>query len=334
MTVKLMMFDLNWSMHDAPYKCTLPSAPQDWAFVDPRAYFQWHVDFGNNAVFLQAYTYGGYAFYPSKLGPVAPGPGRELLPRVFELTRKNGMPFWSYFCVGADIAMNAYHPEWLVPGSRVHWQHGFLGPESPWTDLLCARVEEFLTDYPADWLIFDWFCYGDQADHSFPVQPCWFVEKPFAEIIGRPMPADAADITPEESLRYKRVIMERQFRRIQAAVRQTSPATKIAFTPPYWGPAEPLWADHPMLAESDGLLAEYSKPETMEWLLRSRRPGQRLIGTPMGAGGVMDVETILAWVDKGCDLNGYFWGSPPKFAPHPSFQASLDRIQEAFRRIP
>ena len=31
----------------------------------------------------------------------------------------------------------------------------FLGPESPWTDLLCARIKEFLTDYPADWMLFE-----------------------------------------------------------------------------------------------------------------------------------------------------------------------------------
>jgi hypothetical protein len=333
MTVKLMMFDLNWSMHSSPHKCTVPSAPQDWAFVDPREYFQWHLDFGNNVVFLQAYTYGGYAFYPSRLGPVAPGPGSQLLPKVFELTRKKGMPFWSYFCVGADVAMNSYHPEWVVPGSRAHWQHGFLGPETPWTDLLCARIREFLSSYPADWLIFDWFCYGEQVDHSFPVQPAWFVERPFQQIIGRPMPADGMAITPEESLAYKRAVLEQQFHRILDAVKSTSPETRVVFSPPYWGPAEPLWDGHAMLAESDGLVAEYSKPEIMEWLLRIRKPGQHLMGTPMGAGGTMEPVTILEWVERGCDLLGYFWAEPPGFAPDPSFGEGLAKVQEAFRSI-
>jgi len=49
----------------------------------------------------------------------------------------------------------------------------------------------------------DWFDYGG-LDPYFPVQPAWFVKKPFQEIIGRPMPETAADITPEESLHYKR----------------------------------------------------------------------------------------------------------------------------------
>jgi|GEM_PF-2386907 len=29
--IKMMMFDLNWSKHDAPYRYHLPSSPQDWA---------------------------------------------------------------------------------------------------------------------------------------------------------------------------------------------------------------------------------------------------------------------------------------------------------------
>lgn len=331
--IKLMMFDLNWSMHDAPNRHTGPSAPHDWAGLDPQAYFDWQVEFGNNAIFLQAYTYGGYAFYPTRLGPTAPGAGRELLPRLYELAQAARLPFWSYFCVGADVVMNNFRTDWVIPGSRAHWAHGFLGPESPWVDLLCARVEEFLRDFPVAWLLFDWFCYGNLTT-DYPVQPAWFVAQPFAEIIGRPLPERADRITPEEGLRYKREVLARLFRRLRATVTAASPATRIAFSPPYWGPADPLWVDHPMLNESDALLAEYSKPETMDWLLRIRRPGQRVIGTPMGCGGTMSVETIQAWVERGCDLSGYVWGTPPVLAPHPSKAAELEIVRRAFRAIP
>ena len=54
----------------------------DFAFLDPQEYFDWHRDFGNNLFFIQAYTFCGYAYYPTRLGPVAPGPGREILPRL------------------------------------------------------------------------------------------------------------------------------------------------------------------------------------------------------------------------------------------------------------
>lgn len=329
--LKLMMFDLNWSYHVHPHRATLPSAPHDWAFIDPQAYVDWQLEIGNNAIFLQAYTYPGYAFYPTRLGPVAPGPGQELLPKVYEITRKLGLPFYSYFCVAADGVMNVARDDWLIPGSRRNWNHGFFGPESPWTEFFCARVEEFLKQFPVDWILFDWFCYGNLTP-DYPVQPAWFVEKPFAEIIGRPMPKQASEITPEESLKYKREVLARQFYQIRDTVKRASPDTKIVFTPPYWAPAEPLWVDHPMLNESDALLAEYSKPATMEWLLSIRKPHQAVIATPICVSGAMDLKTMLSLMERGCGMCGYCWGTPPVLKPHPSYDAALQVVKQAFRK--
>ncbi|MBM3279811.1 MAG: hypothetical protein FJY95_17280 [Candidatus Handelsmanbacteria bacterium] len=112
--------------------------------MEPQAYFDWHGGDRHTTIILQAYTYGGYAFYPTRLGPVPPGPGQQLLPKVFELSRKAGLHFCSYVCVGADVTTNGYYGEWVIPGSRRTWSRGFLGPKSPWTELLCARVRQFL----------------------------------------------------------------------------------------------------------------------------------------------------------------------------------------------
>jgi len=62
--IKLFACDLNWTRFDKPIQDRPPSAPQDWAFIDPKEYFDWHRDFGNNAILCQAYTFCGYAFYP------------------------------------------------------------------------------------------------------------------------------------------------------------------------------------------------------------------------------------------------------------------------------
>jgi hypothetical protein len=70
------------------------------------------------------------------------------------------------------------------------------------------------------------------------------------------MPEEATEISEEESLRYKREVLARQFYRIRETVRQASPSTQISFNVPYWKAAEDLWVDHPMLNESDVLLAE------------------------------------------------------------------------------
>jgi hypothetical protein len=116
-------------------------------------------------------------------------------------------------------------------GSHQHQTRlrGFLAPESPWTDLLCARVKEFLRLYPVEWIVFDWFVYGSLHPNDFAVQPAWFVKGPFKEIIGRDMPEEAAGITSEESLLYKRTVLAKQFYRIREAVHDASPGTKIYF---------------------------------------------------------------------------------------------------------
>ena len=231
--------------------------------------------------------------------------------------------------------MSNLRDHWTVPTSRKYASHGFLAPESPWTDLLCGRIHEFLSQYPVDWLLLDWFVYGSLRP-DFPLQPAWFVEKPFEEIMGKKLPNCAEDITPEESLRYRREILARQFHRIRDVVRETSPQTKIAFNVPYWEAREPLWIDHPMLNESDGLFAECSKEDVVNWLLEIRRPGQRVMTTVIGRldEGQCDADSWRKWHARGCDLFGYAWGTPPDFRPHVSYAEELAVIRQAFAAIP
>jgi len=329
--IRLMCCDLNWTRYRDDY--APPSLPQDWAFIDPQEYFDWHMDFGNNAMFCQAYTFCGYALYPSKLGPTAPGPGVELLPRLMELSKGAGVPFWSYFSVSWDLIMRGLRNDWLFPSKLDGW---CIAPETPWTDLLCQRVREFLREYPVDWVLFDMFLYGDVETNEFPVEPAPFVEKPFEEIIGRPMPEKAEDITPEESLAYKREVMARQFRSLRDAVKETSPSTKICFNVPYLSADQPVWHDHPMMNESDGLFAEVTKPEVLEWLLSVKKPDQRVMTTIIGMGEnkeLCDPRLWRTWYDRGCDFFGYAFGTPPDFRPHAYHAESLETTRQAFQEI-
>ncbi len=329
--IRLMCCDLNWTRYSPDY--TPSSLPQDWAFIDPQEYFDWHMDFGNNAMLCQAYTQCGYAFYPSKLGPLAPGPGVELLPRLYEISKSAGVPFWSFFSVSWDFIMRGLRWDWLFPSKL----DGLcIAPETPWTDLLCERVREFLREYPVDWILFDMFLYGSEHINEFPVEPAPFVEKPFEEIIGRPMPGTAEEITPEESLAYKREIMARQFYRIRDAVKETSPETKILFNVPYLSNVQPVWQGHPMMNESDGLFAEVTKPEVLEWLLDVRKPDQRVMTTIIGMGEkreLCDPSLWRRWYNEGCDFFGYAWGTPPDFRPHAFHAESLEITRAAFQEI-
>jgi hypothetical protein len=211
--------------------------------------------------------------------------------------------------------------------------YGLLAPESPWADLLCARLEEFLRQYPVEWINFDWFAYGSVKPDEFAVQPAWFVEKPFHEIIGRAMPDTAAGITPAESLAYKREILARFYRRIRETVRRASPGTRAFFNVPFWKPGEALWVDHPMLNESDMLVAE-STDEIVDWLLSIRKPGQRVMTTIAGrGGGLSQPGTWRKWHEAGCDFFGYAWATPPDFRPHRAYAADLAITRAAYREV-
>jgi len=63
-TIKLFCCDLNWSVVDGKARV---STPQDWALIDPKEYFEWHREFGNNVMFCQTFDSGGYA--PSGCDP-------------------------------------------------------------------------------------------------------------------------------------------------------------------------------------------------------------------------------------------------------------------------
>jgi hypothetical protein len=334
--IKLFCCDLNAIARKEPPVTITNSMAQDWAYIDPEEYFAWHRDFGVNIFFLQGYTSSGYAFYPTRLGPLAPGPGKDLFPKLFKMAQKAGLPFSGYFAVGMDFYLSNVRNEWVVPTSRNYSPQGLLAPESPWTDLLCARITEFLRLYPVEWINFDCFNYGKYNSNDFPVQPSPLVKGPFQEIIGRDMPERASEITAEESLKYKREIMARQFHRIREAMHKGNPGTKGNFNVPFFKPAEPMWVDHPMVNESDQLIAE-SSDDVVGWLLKIRKPHQRvmttIIGRP-GDKGVCDPNTWKKWYATGCDFFGYAHGTPPDFRPHPSLRARVEIVRKAYQQMP
>ena len=334
--IKLFCCDLNFVARNEPKFSVTPAQAQDWAYLDPKEYFAWHRDFGVNIFFLQGYSWSGYAFYPTRLGPVAPGPGAELFPKVFKLAQKAGLPFCGYFCIALDLIVSNLRDDWTVPTSRVRMPQGLLAPESPWTDLLCARITEFLRLYPVEWINFDCFNYGRYNSNEFQVQPSPYVKAPFKEIIGREMPEKAAEITPEENLKYKREITARQFHRIQEAMHRGNPETKANFNVPFYKPEEPMWVDHPMLNECDQLIAESSN-DVVNWLLKIRKPHQRVMTTIIGQQdkkGMCDPNTWKKWYEAGCDFFGYAHGIAPDFRPHPALHDQVEVVRHAYEQMP
>ena len=320
---KLFLIDFNFAVYDEDPSLRPPTSASAYADVDAKEVYDYALSLGNNEIFCHAFTINGCATYPSRLGPVSAGKMGNLFPEMYKLCRDNGVPIWSYFSVAQDGHMSHTHPHWLVPGTD------FLAPETPWTDFLCARMEEFLSLYPVDWLNIDAFTYGSFFPDTFEVKPAWFVKEPFLEIIGRPMPERAEDITPEENLLYKREIMARQFYRIHDTVKKISPSTKMCFNVPYWKPDEAIWAGHPMRELSDGLVAESANEELVDFLLRIKRDDQRLFLTVINCLDHFrfDPSKWEGLLERGCDIQGYAWGTPPDWRPAPRFKDAIDAFR-------
>ena len=327
--IKMFIIDFNFVVSDDEPGIRPPSSASDYADIDAQEVYDYAMYLGNNAVFCQSSTINGCALYPSRLGPVSAGNMGRLFPDLYKICRSNGTPVWSYFSVAQDGHMSHTHPHWCIPNTD------FLAPETPWTDFLCGRIEEFLGLFPVEWLIFDAFTYGSFWPDTVEPRLADFMKRPFEDIIGRPLPENAGEITDEEWLRYKREIMARQFYRIRDTVRRVSPDTKISFNVPFWKPAEAIWADHPMLNESDGLLAESAGEALVEYLLGIKKPDQRLFLTMVNFidGFKFNKEKWRKWYELGCDFQGYAWGIPPDWRPAARFKDAVDSFREIFTQL-
>jgi hypothetical protein len=227
----------------------------------------------------------------------------------------------------------------MLLGLRPKWKvskTNFMAPEGPWTGLLCDRIREFLSMYPVEWILFDWFVYGNLEKEGSPIgsNPC--SSEAYREIIGKELPEDPSTISRDDEIVYKREVLGRQFHEIRRAVKDTSSSTKIAFNVPYREPAGAIWIDHPMLKESDGLFSECTDDSIMEWLLSIRKPGQRVMTTVRGGAGEDlkgDPRHWRKWYDRGCDFMGYAFGTPPDFRPHRIYQEDVELVREAFSQM-
>ena len=116
-----------------------------------------------------------------------------------------------------------------------------------------------------------------------------------------------------------------------------NPDTKANFNVPFGKPEEPMWVNHPMLNECDQLIAESSDDGIMNWLLRIRKPGQRVMTTIVGRpgdAGLCDPNSWRKWYAAGCDFFGYAHGTPPDFRPHVSWKNEVEIARNAYREMP
>ena len=91
-----------------------------------------------------------------------------------------------------------------------------------------------------------------------------------------------------------------------------------------------------MLNECDQLIAE-SSDDVVGWLLKIRKPQQRVMTTIIGrpdSNGLCNPNTWKKWYEAGCDFFGYAHGTPPDFRPNPTLRDQVEIVRQAYRQMP
>jgi hypothetical protein len=88
-----------------------------------------------------------------------------------------------------------------------------------------------------------------------------------------------------------------------------------------------------MVNGSEMLWTESTTKDVMGWVLRIRKPVQRVMVTFYGRPdqpGLCDPTTWRKWYEHRCDFFAYVWGNPPDFHPQPYCHEALKVIRKAF----
>jgi len=335
MTRRIFTLDLNWRREQPPSRGVGLCAAHDFADISAQAFLDYHQDFDITELWMPTSNWAGYTYYPTRLNCVAPGALGELFVRVYDSCQARDMPCWGYFCVGTDLHIAATRPEWVIPGSAEHQGWPMLAPESPWIDLLEARLIEFLEAYPVHSMMLDWFVYGSVSDTDFPVQPTFWANEPFERATGRPMPQRADQISAAEGLAFKRHVLGQNAQRLASTIKRVSPKTEVVFNMPYHRADDPLWVDHPVLTVSDLLFAECSRADVVEWLLAVRRPEQQVMCMIHGRPDEdqCDVHSGAAWAERGCGLFSSALPVAPELRHHPADESALEAVRQLYRDL-
>lgn len=111
-----------------------------------------------NSITLFSKCHHGWNYHPTKVGKMHPHLGFDLLRAQYDACKEVGIAAPIYLSAGVDNVAGVEHPEWRevnAEGAYSGWvtsplQPGFLTMDflSPYTDYLCAQIEEVVRLFP------------------------------------------------------------------------------------------------------------------------------------------------------------------------------------------
>jgi hypothetical protein len=145
---------------------------------------QMYADAGFQLVSYFAKCWGGYSYYPTKIGIVHPTSRADYTGELTVALKKRGIRRIVYFMMMTERELQQEHPEWVVSGDPSNWapenirkqETAIMCYNSPYTDRVAIpQMKEILQKYDVDGFFIDivmqqyleWNCYCPNCKEMF-----------------------------------------------------------------------------------------------------------------------------------------------------------------------
>jgi hypothetical protein len=284
-----------------------------WADADPAQHVAWYQSLGANVIQTFCVSCNGYAWYRNGPVPAQPGLKHDFLPEVVRLGHQRGMLVLGYFCAGSNTRWGQDHPD-LSYGTP-------SDPHIPYTDAYLAYLDAAIRDAVRrtgiDGFMLDWLRMPtSRASNGDRWLEC---EKAlYAQLMDEPFPGEDR-LSPEQSARYGRRSVERCWKTIRRAAKETKPDCLVWLT--CHDVNDPPMVNSLALRETDWLLNEAGDLKRTADARRMIGPQTRLITCLAAWNGQDPVVIVPAAIKEGLGLYGFTKPNADSLLPLPALLA-------------
>ncbi len=315
-SIQAFCIDFNWG-DGGPNGFAKPGL---WADADPAQHVAWYAALGANVIQTFAVSCNGYAWYKGgRVVPSQPGLKHDFLPETVKLGHAKGMKVMGYFCIAANTRWGEAHPDqsYGTP-STFH-----IPLTNDYLDFLCASIVEALERSGMDGFMIDWVWNPTRPNGK------WLEceKQAYKQLTGKTFPGEDR-LNEEDLLQYHRKAIDRCWKRIRQAAKQTKPDCILWLS--CYNLSEPTVVDSILFKEVDWLMNEAGDLESLETIRGTIGAHTQLVTCLVGWGDKHNARAILSNPKAG-DLAIYGFSKPGESSLPRSVSELLSRPIDAFQ---
>lgn len=207
-----------------------------------------YADAGFQMVSYFAKCWGGYSYYPTKIGIMHPTCNADYTGELTSALKKRGVRRLIYFMMMNERELQKQHPEWVINGDPANWlpdairekDTAIMCYNSPYIDLIAIpQMKEILEKYDVDGFFVDivmqqyleWNCY------------CQSCRNLFAKEVGGEIPTSNDDPRAFAYRKWSNGHMERLMEKVHRELSAVKPDVAIIFNYTWMSayPVTPPW---------------------------------------------------------------------------------------------